>query len=320
MSERNFMALLQAKFDEGKFVCVGLDSDVSKLPEAAKKRVGYNHSISIEKGSYKFTEQMAFNTEIIQATKDLVCAFKPNAAFYEAQGGEGIRTLEATIRYIHEWAPDVPVILDAKRADIGNTNDGYVKFAFDICEADAITVHPTLGMEAMKPFLDRADKGVIVLCRTSNPGAGEFQDLQVKVKGYQLATELGIGSAVTYYLNGGEDSPHVPQWEYVAHSVARRWDYNGNCSVVVGATYPGELAEVRAIVGDMPILIPGIGAQGGDLGATIAAGKDSRGHGMIINNSRAIIFASSGEDFAEAARAKTQEMHDAITQTLKEQA
>ncbi len=222
-----------------------------------------------------------FNREIIDATHDLVCAYKPNAAFYEAQGDAGVRALTRTVQYMRERYSSIPVILDAKRADIGSTNRGYVQAAFDGMGVDAITVHPYLGRESMAPFLERKDKGIIVLAKTSNPGSGEFQDLPA-------------GPA------------QEPLYQVVARHVALNWNSNGNCAVVVGATYVGELERVRAIVGDMPILIPGIGAQGGEVAATVRAGRDSRGWGMIINSSRGIIFASHGSDFAQAARTATE--------------
>ena len=233
---------------------------------------------------------LSFNRKIIDATKDVVCAYKPNTAFYEKYGIPGLSALYETIAYIHEVAPDVPVILDAKRADIGNTNADYAEAAFEYLRADAITVHPYLGAEALAPFLDRANKGIIVLCRTSNPGAGEFQDLPVN----------------------GE-----PLYRFVAHRVSSEWNKNGNCALVVGATYPDELREVRGLVGDMPILIPGIGTQGGDLEKTVSAGKDSRGKGMIVNSSRGIIFASPGDDFADAARHETVKLHNSIIRCLQ---
>lgn len=286
------MQLLRAKWAEGKFVCVGLDSDYGRLPESMK--CGLEHSDITD-----------FNRRIVNATNDLVCAYKLNAAFYEAIGPGGYSALAGTISHI---PPYVPVILDAKRADIGNTNVGYAQAAFNHLGVDAITVHPYLGREALRPFLDHKNKGIIVLCRTSNKGAGEFQDLLV-------GNESGIGGVV------GETLPpeRIPLYQNVADSVARHWNKNGNCALVVGATYPTQLAEVRKIVGDMPILIPGIGAQGGDLEKTVAAGKDNKGQGMIINSSRNIIFASSGEDFAEAARRETQKLHDAITNCLQQQ-
>lgn len=226
------MEMLQAKWDEGKFVCVGLDASEDKLPAT-----GY---LPINEGGYNPDRpQFAFNRAIVDATKDLVCAYKPNLAFY--RGAYGKAVLFDTIAYIRKSAPGVLVILDAKQADIGNTNDGYVAEDFgSYYGADAITVHPYLGMEAMKPFLDQADKGIIVLCRTSNPGAGEFQDLPT-------------------YMNQTDerDIRMWPLYQQVAWNISSSWNYNGNCAVVVGATYPSELAEIRQIVGDMPILIPG---------------------------------------------------------------
>ncbi|MFH1393169.1 MAG: orotidine-5'-phosphate decarboxylase [Patescibacteria group bacterium] len=285
------MELLRAKWAEGKFVCIGLDSEFGKIPESARKS-GNECDVSVS------NTVVAFNRAIVEATKDLVCAYKPNTAFYEAYGAEGIAALHRTIVDIRIIAPDVPVILDAKRADIGNTNNGYVQMAFDYLQADAITVHPYLGSEALQPFLDRADKGAIVLCKTSNPGAGEFQNWDIS------------GDVVP----GG----YMPLYKYVAHRVSREWNKNGNCALVVGATYPGQLREVREVVGDMPILIPGVGFQQKDVPLekqveqVVSAGKDSRGEGMIINSSRGIIFASKGADFAEAARRETLKLHDLI--------
>jgi orotidine-5'-phosphate decarboxylase len=296
-----FIEKLQAKWDEGKFVCVGLDSDATKIPESVKTW-----------GAMDRVE--VFNRAIIDATRDIVCAYKPNAGFYEALADDAYRVLRGTSDYLQEVAPDVPVIYDAKRGDIGNTNLGYVHAAFESFRADAVTVHPYLGMEAMKPFLDRSDRGVIVLCRTSNPGAGEFQDLPVSIT-HAEAEELGLcghpddGVGMTWATS-------APVYLKVAHRVATAWNYNGNCSVVAGATYPTELAEVRRVVGDLPILIPGIGAQKADLEATVNAGADSKGQGMIINNSRVVIFASSGEDYAEAARAAALDMHQKIAAVL----
>ncbi len=293
----NFREMLEAQWAKGKFVCVGLDSDPTKIPECVRK------------GSNDTASMLAFNLEIIDATKDIVLAYKPNLAFYLAYGNIGINALWRTITYIHDVAPDVPVKIDAKFADIGNTNNGYVRYAFDVLRADAATANPYLGAEAMKPFLDRKDKGIIVLCRTSNPGANEFQDLPIS---------LDPESHRRFERHVGREVPgwSIPLYQYVAYRVATQWNANGNCGLVVGATVPDELAEVRAIVGDMPILIPGIGAQGGDLEATIKAGKDSRGRGMIINSSRGIIFASDGEDFAEAARRETQKLNDQIQACL----
>ncbi|MBI2612622.1 orotidine-5'-phosphate decarboxylase [Candidatus Kaiserbacteria bacterium] len=270
---RDFRELLETKWDEGKFLCVGLDSNIEKLPEAVRKE---DTRATI----------VAFNRAIVDATKDLVCAYKPNPAFYEARGDEGFAALRETISYILDVAPDVPVILDAKRADIVSTNEQYAISAFEYLRADAITVNPYLGAEPLKPFFDREDKGVIVLCHTSNPGAREFQNLSV---------------------DGGEEL-----YKHVARSAATRWNEKGNCCIFVGATYPEELGEVRTIVGDMPILVAGIGAQDGDLEKTLKMGRDSRNRGLIVNASRSIIFASRGSDFAEVARTRAQELHERI--------
>ncbi len=276
MTGRNFRTLLDAQWDEKKFLCVGLDTDFEKIPE-------HLQSSGPHEGIF------AFNTAIVDATKDIASSYKPNSAFYEAYGDQGFAALQATIAYINEVAPEVPVILDAKRADIGNTNNGYIVSAFDYLGADAITVQPYLGAEALAPFLERADKGIIVLCRTSNPGAGELQDIDA----------------------GGE-----PLYMHIARLVSESWNRNRNCGLVVGATYPDEMRTIRAAADDLPFLIPGIGAQGGDLEKTVAAGKDSRGRGMIISASRSITFASSGADFADVARTKAQELHDAIQKAL----
>ena len=276
MERRNFMEMLRARWAQGHFVCVGLDSEAEKLPDVAKK--------------YEFDPVAQFNAHIVDATKNFVCAYKPNLAFYICNGEVGLISLKRTIAYIHEHAPWVTVILDAKVADIGNTNLGYVKMAFEYLKADAITVHPYLGQEALKPFLDQSDKGVIVLCRTSNPGAGEFQDS----------------------MDPMTDDLHL--YQRVAYRVANFWNQKNNCAVVAGATYPAELAEIRRLIGDMPILIPGIGAQGGDVEETVKAGQDSHGQGMIINSSRGIIFASKGEDYAERAGEETVKLNDLINQ------
>ena len=224
----------------------------------------------------------SFNRTIIEATHDLVCSYKLNTAFYEAIGHEGINALKDTCDYLVEKYPEIPIIIDAKRADIGNINKGYVQFVFTYLGADAITVHPYLGEEAIRPFLDCKDKGVIVLCRTSNSGAGEFQDL--KVSGKSL-------------------------YKIVAENVSNKWNINKNCMLVVGATYPAELKEVRKIVGDMTLLVPGIGAQGGDLEATLSAGLNSKKQGLIINSSRGIIFA-------ENPRAEAMKLRNSINKQL----
>ncbi|MFL5697276.1 MAG: orotidine-5'-phosphate decarboxylase [Ktedonobacteraceae bacterium] len=276
-STPTFVSQLEQCWNQDNFVCVGLDSDYNHIPESVKSLDSVEETLFV------------FNRDIIDATHDLVCAYKPNAAFYEMQGDVGLRALTRTVRYIKETYPHIPIILDAKRADIGSTNLGYVKAAFDIIGVDAITVHPYLGKEALAPFLARREKGIIVLAKTSNPGSAEFQNLPV-----------------------GESQE--PLYQVVARNVATTWNSNGNCALVVGAPYPAELKKVRTIVGDMPILIPGIGAQGGEVAATVIAGKDSRGRGMIINSSRGIIFASQGPDFAQAARRATENLRAEINQ------
>ncbi len=274
-SKTSFIEKLESNWQRDNLLCVGLDSDYEPLPDIIKAARPVEDAL------------FHFNREIIDATHDLVCAYKPNAAFYEAQGEAGWRGLLQTVRYIRETYPHIPVILDAKRGDIGSTNTGYVQSAFDYLGVDAITVHPYLGREALAPFLARREKGIIVLVRTSNPGAGEFQDIPI-------------------------GPTQEPLYMTVARHVAQEWNSSGNCAIVVGATYPDELRRTRALVGDMPILIPGIGTQGGEVAATVKAGQDSRGQGMIISASRSIIFASRGSDFADAARGAAEQLRAEI--------
>ena len=237
-------------------LCVGLDADFSKIPERFLKM--------------EFP-QFEFNKWIIGETHEYSAAFKANSAFYEARGDRGIRELKMTMEYLREKHPDVFLICDCKRADIGNTNQGYVDSFFDWYGFDAITLHPYLGEEALRPFLDRKDKGCIILCRTSNPGAGELQDLSV----------------------GGK-----PIWQIVAEKVFEDWNKNYNCLLVVGATYPEEMKKIREIAGEMTFLVPGVGAQGGDVKAVMEAGQNSAGLGLIINSSRGIIFADNPKEEA----------------------
>lgn len=292
MSGRDWNELLQARQEKGFKVCVGLDSDDTRIP-------GSDRSPDV-RGVI-----MTFNGPIVAATHDLVTAFKPNIAFYEAHGPAGLFALHDTIEYINQVAPEVPVVLDEKRADIGNTNRGYVRAAFEYFGADAVTVNPYLGAEGLQPFLDQKEKGIIVLCRTTNKGAREFQDRIVSITPEE-AERWGLPQGTT-----------MPLYQLIAWRVSREWNSNNNCALVVGATYPEELAEVRQIVGeDMPLLIPGIGTQGGDLEKTVRAGVNSKGQGTIINSSSAIIFASNGLDFAEAARRETLKLHKAIQEVL----
>jgi len=252
-------------------VCVGLDTDLNKLPTHLR--------------SEKFP-QFAFNKAIIDSTHPYVCAYKPNMAFYEARGVEGMAELKMTMEYLQEKHPDIFTICDAKRADIGSTNEGYVKSIFDWFGFDAVTLHPYLGREALQPFLEREDKVSIVLCRTSNPGAGELQDFQ--------------------NANG------QPLWARVAEVVNKDWNAKDNCMLVVGATYPEEMKKIREIAPKMTFLVPGIGAQGGDLEKTLAAGLTKDKKGLVISSSRGIIFASSGADFAEAAGKEAEKLQKEI--------
>lgn len=283
MKGRNFRQMLETQWSQGKFVCVGLDSDVWQIPKE-----------SIPNSKYLTAAQLVlfFNRRIVDATYDLVCAYKPNVAFYEKLGDEGSHALRETVAHIHRVAPDVPVILDAKRADIGNTNKGYVAMAFDFLQADAITVNPYLGAEALQPFLAQADKGIIVLCCTSNSGAGEFQDLIVSPS-YEEERRWNLPSGP----RGEQEPTRMPLYQYVAYRVSREWNKNGNCALVVGATYPEKLREVRVIIGDMPILLPAVGFQQKDIPLevqvkqVVSNGADSRKRGMIINSASGIIFA-----------------------------
>jgi len=272
---RVFSELISARWDEKKSVCVGLDSERAKIPKAAVRDTDEETLVH-------------FNSALADATCDLVCAYKPNWAFYLALGLPGLSALIKTVAYINQRAPGVPVIGDVKVADIGNTNNGYVKAAFEVFGFDAITVHPYLGGEALQPFLSRPDKGFFVLSRTSNPGAGEFQDIR-------------------------DEGDCIPLFMRVAKAVVG-WNKLGNCGIVVGATYPEELRDVRQEVGDLPILIPGIGAQGGEVEPAVKYGMSKRKKDAIYNSARAIIFASSGPDFAEAARRETLKLHEMINQ------
>ncbi|HWR26965.1 MAG TPA: orotidine-5'-phosphate decarboxylase [Candidatus Thermoplasmatota archaeon] len=249
-------------------LCVGLDSDTGKIPKflmTSSKNPLFD-----------------FNKEIIDATKDLVCAYKLNMAFYEVAGNKGILALEKTIRYIPH---DILIILDGKRNDIGNTAQKYAQSLFDILNADAATINPYLGKDGVNPFLEYKEKCCFILCRTSNPSAGDFQDLLVS---------------------------STPMYQIVARKI-REWDTNKNCGAVVGATYPGELKTVRSILGDdIPILIPGIGKQGGDVEKTVRNGTNSHGEMVLINSSREIIFAGDNEDFAGQARKKAESVRNDI--------
>lgn len=279
-----FLEKVRRRWHDGRtLLCIGLDLELDRLPEA--------HKGSGSSGGDVETAFFAFNAAIIDATADLVCAYKPNAAFYERHGAAGWNALARTIAYIHSRYPDIPVLLDAKRGDIGSTAEAYAAAIFDTLGADAVTLHPYLGGDALQPFLKRADRGCFILVHTSNPGADEFQHLTVHASGEVMAQPLYIA---------------------VARTVAHDWNTNGNCGLVVGATYPEQIRMVRQAVGDLPLLIPGIGAQGGDLAASVTGGLDNQGAGLLLSASRSVIYASGGADFAEAARGEAQRLREAI--------
>lgn len=268
----SFTAKLSAAWaSQQSLLCVGLDPDLAKLPPALKDRPD---------------GILNFCAAIVDATADAACAFKPQIAYFSALRAED--QLEDLCAYIRERYPHIPVVLDAKRGDIGATAQQYAREAFERYGADAVTVNPYMGFDSVEPYLSwGGGKGVIILCRTSNAGGSDLQFLQVDGK---------------------------PLYLHVAETVANKWNTNGQCSLVVGATFPQELAQVRQVVGDMPLLVPGIGAQGGDVAATVRAGKTASGTGMMINSSRAILYAKpqTGEDFTQAARRVALETCDDI--------
>ena len=263
--EVNFIQKLSNATDKHKsLLCVGLDPD----PQLVPKNIGV----------------LEFNQAIIDATSDLVCAYKLNLAFYEALD-DGLDTLKRTIEYI----PDkIPIIGDAKRGDIGSTAKAYARAIFDNLNFDATTVNPYLGFDSIEPFIQYKDRGVFILCRTSNAGALDFQSLRCET-----------------------ESDHRPLFELVALK-AEEWNKYGNIGLVVGATYPEELKLIRDAHPDMPLLIPGIGAQGGDLASAVRYGVDAQGEKAIINSSRQIIYASGEKDFAQAARRVASSLREQI--------
>ena len=249
-------------------LCVGLDPDVSKMPAHLR-----NDPLGIQK----------FCIDIVDATADTVCAFKPQIAYFAAVGAEA--QLQAVCDHVRNQYPHIVLILDAKRGDIGDTAALYAREAFERYQADAVTVNPYLGTDSLEPFLRTPNKGTIVLCRTSNEGSGQFQSQLID---------------------------NEPLYKHVARAAANTWQHMGDTALVVGATYPAELAEVRAIVGDMPLLVPGIGAQGGDINAVVRSGSNSSGLGLIINSSRAVLYASNDAQFAQSARSVALATRDAI--------
>lgn len=268
--------LQSAWASQGSMLCVGFDPDPLRLPESLQGK---------PEGIFEFCR------EIADATADVVCAFKPQFAYFASQRAEA--QLEKLIRHLKDQYPHIPVILDSKRGDIGSTADHYALEAFERYGADAVTVNPYMGFDTIEPYLKHQGKGVIVLCRTSNPGGSDLQFLNISPQGEPL------------YL-------------HLAKLAATQWNGSGQIGLVVGATFPEEISKVRAVVGDMPLLIPGIGAQGGDIEATVKAGSvpGKPGTGMIINSSRAILYASSENDFAQAARKVAQATRDALNRAI----
>ena len=265
-----FIDKLRARWDAAdSLVCVGLDPDPAKFPEAF-----------VDDDDALF----AFCRDIVDATAEFACAFKPQIAYFAAHNG-GEAALQRLIAHINGAHPDVPVILDAKRGDIGSTAEQYAAEAFERYGADAVTLNPYMGRDSAAPFLQYNDLGCVFLCHTSNPGARDFQELLVD----------------------GE-----PLYQRIARTIADDWNADGNCALVVGATFPEELKVIRGIVGDMPLLIPGIGAQGGDIEAVVRNGKTADGTGLVVNSSRGILYASCGAGYAEAAADAARDLRDAI--------
>ncbi|TMQ75760.1 orotidine-5'-phosphate decarboxylase [Candidatus Accumulibacter phosphatis] len=265
----NFIRALNSVWRENNtLLCIGLDPDPAKFPAHLQHRPD---------------AIFEFCRAIVDATADLVCCFKPQIAYFAARRAED--QLEALIEHIHIRHPATPVILDAKRGDIGSTAEQYAIEAFERFQADAVTINPYMGRDSIEPYLAYRDKGIILLCRTSNPGGSDLQFLDV----------------------GGEKL-----YERVARLVSKEWDVNGQCALVVGATFPSEIARVRTLIGDMPLLVPGIGAQGGDIETTVRAGCTPSGVGLIINSSRAILYAGKGEDYANTARSVAEATRNAI--------
>jgi orotidine-5'-phosphate decarboxylase len=259
MADSFRLSLDRAWSRSDSLLCVGLDPDPARFP---RHLAGAPDAI------------LRFCTAIVDATADLACAFKPQVAYFAAHRAED--QLEALIAHVHARHPGVPVVLDAKRGDIGSTAEQYAREAFERYRADAVTVNPYMGFDSIEPWLGHAGRGVILLCRTSNPGGADLQALDV---------------------GGGERL-----YERVARLAAGPWNRGGELGLVVGATVPAELARVRALAPGLPLLVPGVGAQGGDVAATVAAGRSADGRGMMINSSRAILYAGDGEDFATVAR------------------
>ncbi len=317
MADRNFMKMVGAKWAD-TLLCVGLDIDPGKISKKIEALIRKEDNLPPSGATGPL--MLGFNKRIIEATKDLVCAYKPNLGFYLAQGIQGIYALQETVEFIRKAVPDVPAILDGKFGDVGSSAAQYARFVFEVIGADALTVNPWGGKaDSVDVFLEYRDKGIFIWCKGSNKGAKEVQDLLTLPVGTNLQEILDVtrGSSVGPFLV----ATRLEEWsgeamllyQRMAHNVSCNWDSNGNCAVVVGATYPEELKKVRLIVGDnMPILIPGAGTQGGDLEMAVRNGVNSMGDGIIVNSSSGIIYKSSGRDFAEAARKEAKRLRDEI--------
>ena len=267
----NFIEKLeQAWSSSNSLLCVGLDPNWQKIPE---------HLKTLPEPIFEFCKS------IVDATQDLVCAYKPQIAYFSGLQAED--QLEKTLNYVRETYPHIPIILDSKRGDIGSTAEMYAVEAFDRYKSDAVTVNPYMGQDSAQPFLDRADRGTIFLCRTSNPGASDIQDLEVDGQ---------------------------PLYQKIASMISQSWNSNNNCCLVIGATWPQQMATLREIAGDIPFLVPGVGAQGGDVESLVKAGQTAEGRGLIINSSRAVIYAGSDQNFAIASRKVALETRELINQ------
>ncbi|WP_256647112.1 orotidine-5'-phosphate decarboxylase [Thermomonas paludicola] len=265
-----FIDKLRARWrDADTLLCVGLDPDPAKFPDRF-----------VDDGDALF----AFCRDISDATAEYACAFKPQIAYFAAHNN-GEAQLQRLIAHLNGAHPDVPVILDAKRGDIGSTAQQYACEAFERFGADAVTLNPYMGRDSADPFLQYNDRGCVFLCHTSNPGARDFQELLVD---------------------------GAPLYQHIARTIANDWNGDGNCALVVGATFPEELAAIRGMVGDMPLLIPGVGAQGGDVEAVVRNGRTADGTGLMINSSRGILYASRGEGYADAAADAAKSLRDQI--------
>jgi len=267
----NFIEKLNTAWNSSNsLLCVGLDPNLARIPEHIKTQ---------PEPIYEFCKA------IVDATHDLVCAYKPQIAYFAGLSAED--QLQKTLNYVRETYPHIPIILDSKRGDIGSTAEMYAKEAFERFKADAVTVNPYMGQDSAQPFLDYADKGTVLLCRTSNPGAVDIQDLEIEGQ---------------------------PVYEKVAQMISNDWNTNNNCCIVVGATWPEQMQRLREITGDMPFLVPGVGAQGGDVEALVNAGQTNNGTGLMINSSRGVIYAGKTENFADAARQSALNTRNLINQ------